>query len=225
MTNPCSPFCSTLGRKIIMAVTGVMLVGFVLGHMAGNLQIFLPHGDESLKQYAEFLQSFGHGFGIWGARGGLLVALALHLWAAFSLIKLNRAARPVGYAEVASDASSYASRTMRWGGPIILLFVIYHLLHFTTGQAHGEFIQGDPYHNVVAGFQHRGAAAFYILAMVALGLHLYHGTWSMLQTLGLNHPRYNAARKGLASLLAAVVTIGNCSIPIAVQAGLLKLAH
>ncbi len=215
-------FSSTIGKKVVMAATGVVGYGFVLGHMAGNLQVYL--GPGAMNAYAESLREFLHGAGLLIARGVLLAAVALHVWAATSLTLLSRAARPVGYRRTRHRESSYASRTMVWSGPILLLFILYHLAHFTWGlpQVHPNFIPGDAYHNFVVGFQSRPAAAFYVLAMLCLGLHLYHGAWSMLQTLGLSHPRWNRLRFALAALLTATVVAGNLSFPLAVQLGILR---
>src|SRR5262245_40855359 len=186
---------SSTGRKVVMAVTAPILFGFVLGHMIGNLQVYL--GPEAMNGYAVFLRQVLHGAGLWIARAVLLVAVILHIWSATSLTLTSRRARPVGYREQRWRESTYASRTMRWGGVILLLFVIYHLLHFTTGTVHQSFIEGDVYHNFVAGFRSVPVSLFYIFAMLALGLHLRHGLWSMCQTLGVSHPRYiRAARAG-----------------------------
>jgi succinate dehydrogenase / fumarate reductase cytochrome b subunit len=204
-----------------MAASGLLLYGFVVGHMLGNLQVFL--GPEAINAYAEFLQDFLHGQGVWIARGALLLAVALHVWAALSLTLANAAARPLGYREWQARESSYASRTMVWSGPLLLVFIVYHLLHFTVGNAHPDFVRGDVFRNLVVGFQNPFASAFYILAMLALGLHMYHGFWSMLQTLGLSHPRWTRVRRGLSLLLAGAVVAGNISIPLAVLLGRVHL--
>lgn len=212
---------STIGRKIVMAATGLVLFGFVLVHMIGNLQVFL-HDHEAINHYGRFLRELLHGTGIWIARGTLLAAVGLHIWSAWSLTLTNRRARPIGYRVVTPDASTYASRTMRWGGVIVLLFVIYHLLHMTVGTVHPAFVEGDVYHNIVAGFSVWPVTLFYVIAMLALGLHLRHGVWSMLQTLGVSHPRWDRARKTMATVFAIVVMIGFVSVPLAVLAGVVK---
>jgi succinate dehydrogenase / fumarate reductase cytochrome b subunit len=214
-------FGSSIGKKVVMALSGLVLLGFVVGHMIGNLQVYL--GPEALNGYGEFLRHFLHGQGIWLARGGILLAVVLHVWAATSLTLGNWSARPVGYRQWQARESTYASRTMTWSGPILAVFLVYHLAHFTTGQAHPAFVAGDVYRNVVIGFQNPFVSAFYILAMLALGLHMYHGLWSMLQTLGLSHERWNPWRRGLALAVAAVVVIGNISIPVAVLTGVVHL--
>jgi succinate dehydrogenase / fumarate reductase cytochrome b subunit len=212
---------STIGRKAVMAVTGLLLYSFVVGHMLGNLQVFV--GPEAINAYGEFLQGFLHGQGVWIARGVLLLAVLLHVWAALSLTLANASARPIGYREWQARESTYASRTMVWSGPLLLVFIVYHLLHFTVGSAHPDFVRGDVYRNVVVGFQNPFASAFYVLAMLALGLHMYHGFWSMLQSLGLSHPRWNRVRRGLSLLLAGAVIAGNISIPLAVLLGRVHL--
>ena len=211
-------FGSTIGKKVVMGATGIVLFGFVLAHMVGNLQLYM--GPEALNAYSEYLREAGHGMGLWVARGGLLAAVGLHIWASTSLTLASLKARPVGYRETERRESTYASRTMRWSGPLLLCFIVYHLLHFTTGTVHRSFVPGDVYHNVVAGFRNWPVSAFYITAMVALGLHLWHGAWSMLQSLGLSHPRWNPFRRAFATIFTVVVIAANISFPIAVLAGL-----
>jgi succinate dehydrogenase / fumarate reductase cytochrome b subunit len=213
-------FDSSIGKKVVMAVTGLILFGFVIGHMIGNLQVFL--GAKELNDYSIFLHGFAHGAGIWVARAVLLASVVLHIWAAYSLTVMNRAARQVGYREWKARESTYASRTMRWSGVLLLAFIIYHLLHFTTGTLHPDFVPGDVYHNVIVGLRQAPAAIFYIISMVALGFHLYHGSWSMLQTLGLNHPRWNKLRFTVSVALAAAVVVGNLSFPATILAGILS---
>jgi succinate dehydrogenase / fumarate reductase cytochrome b subunit len=208
---------STVGRKVIMAVTGFILFGFVLGHLAGNLLLY--KGPEAIRDYALFLRSFLHGAGLWIARAGLLVSALLHIWAATSLTLQSRAARPIAYRKWEARDSTYASRTMRWSGVIVLVFIVYHLMHFTFGTVHPDFRELQPYHNVVAGFKVVPVSLFYIVAMVLLGLHLDHGFWSMLRTLGLGHPRYARYARAAAAVLAIVIVVGNISFPIAVLFG------
>ena len=213
---------SSLGLKIVMALTGLILFGFVIGHMIGNLQVYL--GPEAFDAYGVLLRSLLHGAGLWIARAVMLVAVGLHIWSAWRLTLINNAARPVGYREVERRESTYASRTMRWSGVLLLLFIVYHLLHLTFGArvVHPHFVHGAIYHNFVIGFQNPLVSGFYILAMLALGLHLYHGAWSFLQTLGLSHPRYNHLRHAFATLVTVVVVAGNISFPVAVLTGLLR---
>jgi succinate dehydrogenase / fumarate reductase cytochrome b subunit len=213
-------FGSSLGKKVVMALTGVILFGFVIAHMVGNLQVYL--GPTKLDEYGAALRKLPAL--LWAARLVLLAAVFAHIWSAVSLTRLSRAARPRGYRQVEHDSSTYASRTMRWGGVILALFVVYHLLHFTTGTVHPQFVEGAVNHNFVTAFRVPAISAFYIVAMLALGLHLYHGVWSMLQTLGLSHPRYDHLRHALATFVAAAVVIGNISFPVAVLAGVIREA-
>jgi succinate dehydrogenase cytochrome b subunit len=203
-----------------MAVTGAILFGFVLGHLIGNLQVFL--GPEAMNGYAVFLREFLHGTGLWIARAVLLAAVVLHIWAATSLALESRAARPVGYREQKWRESTYASRTMRWSGVIVLVFVVYHLMHFTFGNVHPSFIEGDVYHNFVAGFRSVPVSLFYIFAMILLGLHLRHGLWSMFQTLGVSHPRYMRWAHTGAWIFASLIVLGNILFPLAVLAGIVR---
>jgi succinate dehydrogenase / fumarate reductase cytochrome b subunit len=220
MSEPAPFLGSSIGRKLVMAVTGLVLFGFVIGHLVGNLQVY--QGPEKLNHYAELLRSLGPL--LWVARITLLVAVGLHIWAATALTLANRRARSVGYESWTPQASTYASRTMRWSGVIVLLFVVYHLLHFTFGPraVHPQFIPGDVYHNFITGFQNPLVSLFYILSMLALGLHLYHGAWSILQTVGASHPRLDAVRQGAAAVVAALIVLGNVSMPVAVMAGWLR---
>ena len=210
-------FPSTIGKKVVMAVTGIVLVGFVTAHMVGNLQLYF--GPQTLNAYGRSLRELGHGGVLWVARAVLLASVGLHIWAATSLTLLSRAARPMGYRRLSFTESTYASRTMKWSGPILLLFILYHLAHFTFGTAHPQFVEGDVFHNVVTGFRVGPVVFFYVVAMLALGLHLYHGVWSMLQTLGLSHPRYNRLRHALSTLVTLAVVGGNLTLPLAVYFG------
>ena len=220
MTAPRGFLSSTIGLKVVMAVTGVILVGFILGHMAGNLLLY--RGPEAINAYGRELRELLHGSAIWIARGTLLAAVLLHIWSAWALTLKNRQARPVAYKEWKAQDSTYASRTMRVSGLIILFFVIYHLMHLTIGNAHPNFVEGDVYHNVVAGFQVWPASVFYIVAMVLLGFHLNHGVWSMFHTLGVSHPRYRALARGFAAVFSFVIVLGNVSFPLAVLFGLVR---
>jgi succinate dehydrogenase / fumarate reductase cytochrome b subunit len=150
------------------------------------------------------------------------VCVILHVVAAAQLAALARAARPTPYHRLEPQTSSAASRTMRWGGVALLLFLVYHILHFTTGQAHPDFIHLAPYHNVTSAFRVWWVAGVYIAAMVALALHLYHGTWSMFQTLGIEHVRVNQARRRLATAVAVLVPLGFVMVPIAVLLGVVR---
>lgn len=217
---------SAVGKKAVMAATGIVLFGFVLGHLLGNLKLYL--GPQAYNGYARFLRTVGEpvvpaNVLLWLVRLVLLACVLLHVAAAWQLTRLGRAARPAAYVAGTRIHTTYASRTMRWGGVIILLFVVYHLLHFTWGTVHPSFVPGDVYHNVVTGFQVWWVAIFYVAAQIALGLHLYHGLWSMFQSLGWNHPRFNLWRNGFAHAFAWIVTAGNVSFPVAVLSGLVRL--
>lgn len=219
---------TSVGKKAVMAVTGLILIGFVIGHMLGNLKIYA--GEEKFNAYALWLREmgsplFGHEQVLWLARLGLLAATVLHIVAAAQLTRQSYLARPVDYGRKDSLESTYASRTMRWGGAILLLFVIYHLLHFTfgaVGYGPGQYRPLSVYRNVVVGFQVWYVSAFYIVAMIALGLHMYHGVWSMFQTLGLNTAGADRIYRGLATVTSLAVVLGNISIPLAVLIGALR---
>jgi len=225
MRRVLSLYRSSVGKKILMAATGVVFVLFVLAHMYGNLKAF--YGPEKFNHYAEFLREvgapmFGHGQLLWIFRIVLLAAVAIHVLMALQLWLMSRAARPVPYAKgLRPEESTYASRTMRWGGVILAAFVTYHLLHFTVGTVHPDFVPGAAYENLVIGFQSWPVVLAYTVAMAALCLHLYHGVWSALQTLGANHPRYNRYRRPLAVVVAGVVFVGFMSVPVAVVAGII----
>ena len=217
---------SDLGKKAVMAVTGIGLFGFVLIHMLGNLKLY--QGPEKLNAYAEFLREFGspvlpHSGLLWIARLGLLAFVVLHVTAATQLTLGNLRARPQKYRQRATIQSTYASRTMRWGGVIIALYVVYHLAHLTQGSAHPDFIPGDVYHNVVSGFQIWWVSAIYIGANLALGFHLFHGLWSMFQTLGWwQSSDRRAWTRRFAVAFALVITVGNLSFPLAVLTGIVQ---
>ncbi|MBI1791754.1 MAG: succinate dehydrogenase cytochrome b subunit [Acidobacteria bacterium] len=211
-------YAAPIGKKVIVAVTGFILFGFVLGHLLGNLQVYA--GPDKINAYAEFLH---HNLGLlWGARLVLLASVALHITASLQLNALNNRARPVGYQRREAVESSYASRTMIWSGPIIGAFVVYHLLHFTFGAVHPDFKDLNPYHNMVAGFRQLPVSLAYVVAMVLLGQHLYHGAWSMFQTLGVSHPRYTPLLKRFAAVAAALLVAGNISIPISILLGMVS---
>jgi len=210
---------STVGKKIVMAVTGVVLYGFLVTHVVANLLAY--QGPTKINAYSAFLHSTGEL--LWVARAVLLLSLIFHVLAAYQLTVLDRASRPVAYQRKVAQSSTMAARTMRWGGVLILAFIIYHLLHFTFGTVHPNFVEGDPYQNIVAGFQgHPIVAWFYIVAMVALGFHLYHGGSALFQSLGLSHPSWNSDRQRLMRLVAALMAIGFAAIPIGVMLGAIR---
>jgi succinate dehydrogenase / fumarate reductase, cytochrome b subunit len=211
---------STNGKKVVMAVTGCILFLFVLGHLAGNLQVF--EGPAKLNAYGNLLHSLGEL--LWPIRIVLLLCVGLHITATVQLALRNKKARPVSYASKKAINSSYASRTMYWSGPIVLAFVIFHLLHLTAGYIvpGAAFIEGDVYHNVISGFQVWWVSVWYIIAVSLLGLHLRHGIWSMFQSLGASHPRHTPLLKKAAFVIALLITLGYISIPLSVLLGFVK---
>ncbi len=225
MRRAISLYRTSIGKKYVMAATAVILFVFVIGHLMGNLKIFL--GPEHFNEYGEFLRTvgapiFGRGWLLWVARIVLLASVGLHIVAYLQLWAKDRSARRVGYRKYDPDVFSRASLAMKWGGITIFFFVIWHLLDLTFGTVNPHFVLGDPYDNVIATFQRWWVAAFYIAAVVALGLHLYHGIWSTFQTLGANNPRYNRFRRPTALVIAVLVTLGYASIPVAVLLGVLS---
>ena len=206
---------ATLGKKAVMALTGAILSGFVVIHLLGNLQAFA--GPDQFNGYAHALKSVPAV--LWSARLTLLTAVLLHIWSAFRLWRIKAEARPIGYQKKKSSASSYASRTMYWSGPILLIFIVYHLLHFTVGAGGTRFVEDEPYDNLVSGFQVWPIAVFYIVAVAILCLHLFHGIWSMFQSLGVNHPKYTPILRLAAKLIAIALFLGFSSIPLAVMLG------
>jgi succinate dehydrogenase / fumarate reductase cytochrome b subunit len=215
------PFlASTIGKKIVMAATGVLLFGFVVGHMSGNLLLYV--GPEAMNGYSEFLHELLHGGGLWIARAVLLGAAGLHVWAAASITMIDRAARPVGYRAWEPQRSTYASRSMRWSGVFLLAFIVFHLLDLTLGVANPGFDHGNVHRNVVASFQRVGVAGFYMVAMVLLGMHLKHGTLSMLRTLGLSHPRHEATAGRVLTVVIGATIAANLSFPLSVLLGVVR---
>ncbi len=215
---------SAVGKKVVMAVTGFLLFGFIVMHLIGNLLIYLPkdsNGQWPIDVYAAQLHAIPEL--LWSARIILLVAVILHIVAAWQLSVLNKLeARKQGYVRWTPVASSYASRTMVWSGPIILLYVIYHLLDLTFGAFNPGFEFGQVHRNIVASFTRPPVAAFYIIANLCLAFHLYHGLWSMCQSVGIAHPRYTPVLKMASKVIAVAIGIGFCSIPLAVVSGLVR---
>jgi succinate dehydrogenase / fumarate reductase, cytochrome b subunit len=227
---PVEFYRSAVGKKWVMAITGLAIIVFVVAHMIGNWKIFLPDVDgvPDIDVYAHALRELFVPFipehvTLWILRTGLIVMFLLHVHAAYSLTMMNRRARPEGYQSPRHYvAANYAGRTMRWSGTIFGFFLLFHLADLTWGVAPvapGTWEQGEVYANFIATFSRAPVTAFYVISMVLLGIHLYHGAWSMFQSLGINHPRFNAARKGFAIALAGLVTVGNAIMPIAVLFG------
>lgn len=217
-------YAAPIGKKAVMAVTGVILVGYVVAHLLGNLQIYSSN-PQQINAYAAFLHNPNNAVALWTARTILLLAVILHIVAAVQLFLQNRAARPVSYYKKDDVPTSYAARTMVWSGPIVAAFVIFHILHLTAGAVlptrEIAVNQPDVRYNVISGFQNYAVSGFYIFAMILLCMHLYHGVWSMCQSLGISHPRYTSKLKKFSAILAILIAFGNCSIPIAVMTGLL----
>ena len=220
---PIEFYRSAVGKKWVMAITGIMLIGFVFFHMVGNLKIY--SGAHSLNVYGEFLRELLYPlvprtWFLWGMRGGLLGAFVLHIHSAASLTLMNRRANAGGYmAGRDYQAANVASRSMRMTGIIILLYIVFHLADLTWGLLDPDWVRGDVYRNVQASFANIPVAVIYVVANVALGIHLFHGAWSMFQSLGLNNPKYNAWRRTFAMGLAGIITVGNLSFPLTVATG------
>jgi succinate dehydrogenase / fumarate reductase, cytochrome b subunit len=231
---PVEFYRSAVGKKWVMAVTGILLLGFVLAHMVGNLKVymgFIPEdGAYEIDLYGEALRALfypivPHYAVLWAMRIGLIAAFILHIHAAAALTIMNRKARDVGYQGPRTYlAANYASRTMRFSGIIVLLYLGFHLADFTWGiqpLAPAGWEYGAIYDNFVLSFTRVPVAVFYIVANLLLGVHIFHGAWSMFQSLGWNNPRFNAWRRWFAQAFAAVVVIGNVSFPVAVLTGVI----
>jgi succinate dehydrogenase / fumarate reductase cytochrome b subunit len=223
---PVEFYRSAVGKKWVMALTGILLMGFVFFHAFGNLKVYF--GAEDMNHYGEFLREIlvpllPRTWFLWLLRGGLIVAFVLHIHAAYALTRMNQRARGGGY-EQARDfqAANAASRSMRWTGIVIAAFVVFHLFDLTWGTANPDFVRGDVYRNFVATFSRTPVAIVYIVANLALAVHLFHGAWSMFQSLGVNNPRWNAWRRGFAIGFAAVVALMNLSFPVAVMTGVVE---
>lgn len=228
----CDFYKSTVGKKVAMALSGLILVGFVLGHMAGNLKIFAgidpSTGDYKIDDYGRFLRAMGsemlgHSGVLWIVRIVLLLAVVIHAVSGIQLARLNRRAKPQGYEVRSHRSANAASLTMLYGGLFLIVFITYHILHFTTGTVHFKgFVEGEVYSNVYSAFQSYSIAGFYLVAMSLLALHLYHGTWSMFQTLGVDTPRWNKGIRNLAKVVAVALFLGFSSVPVGIALGLLS---
>jgi succinate dehydrogenase / fumarate reductase cytochrome b subunit len=214
---------SAIGKKWVMGVSGIILLGYVVAHMIGTLKVFT--GKEHINEYAEWLRKLGeplfpHSVVLWFLRTVIITAFFLHIVAAYQLARMNRRARPVKYQSPRDyAAANFAARTMRWTGVIVALFLVYHLLDQTWGPANPHFVRGDPYDNLFESFQRVPVAIVYIIANIALAIHVYHGAWSMFQSLGLNNPRWNIWRRYFAVGLAVVLGVGYVSMPLLIVTG------
>ena len=215
---------SAVGKKWIMALSGLGLIGFVIAHAFGNLKMYF--GPDDFDHYAESLRTLFYPiiprtWTLWGMRIGLVVLFVAHIGSAISLTRMNQHARPTKYASPRGYiAANFASRTMRWTGIIVALYLVFHLADLTWGFANPDFVRGDAYDNLVASFERVPVAIIYIVSNIALGIHLFHGAWSMFQSMGINSPRYNGARRAIAAGVAGAITIVNVSFPLAVLFGI-----
>ena len=221
---------TTVGKKVAMAVSGVVLVLFVLGHMAGNLKIFggidPATGHYKIDDYAHFLRAMGaemlgHATFLWIVRVVLLGCVVVHALSGIQLARLNRAGKPSKYAVSSYRSANAASRTMLYGGLFLIVFITFHILHLTTGTLHGSFVEGEVFDNVYKAFQNPLTTGFYVVAMGCLAAHLYHGTWSMFQTLGVDTPRWNGSIRRMAKVVAVALFIGFSAVPVSILAGVL----
>jgi succinate dehydrogenase / fumarate reductase cytochrome b subunit len=219
---PLDLYQSAVGKKWAMAWSGIILLGFVLFHMIGNLKVYL--GPEAINHYGEWLREIAvpalpRTVFLWIIRSVLIAAFAVHMHAAYALTRMNHRARPTKYT---SDrdyiAANFASRTMRWTGIIVILFVFFHLADLTWGAANPDFVRGEVYDNMVYSFSRVPVAIAYVVANLALGVHIFHGAWSLFASLGVSNPRLVRFRRSFASAFTALILIGNLSFPILVQA-------
>jgi succinate dehydrogenase / fumarate reductase cytochrome b subunit len=224
-------YSTAVGKKYVMAITGLLMIAFVIGHMIGNLKMFQgvdADGAYAIDHYGEFLRELAYPLlpkygALWIIRVGLIVTVILHIHSAYGLTVINRKARPVKYQSPRDyQVASFASRSMRWTGVIVLAFIIWHLADLTLGWVNPGFEYGEVYRNIDATLSRWPVAIFYIVANVLLGIHLFHGTWSLFQSMGWNNPRFNRWRRALAAGVATVVVVGNVSFPIAVLVGIVE---
>ncbi len=213
-------YASMVGKKVVMGVTGLIGIGFVILHSLGNLFVF--GGPVALNSYSHFLKSSGEL--LWTLRVVLIIAVVLHVIAAVQLTRQSRAARPIGYTKREPQVATISSRTMRWGGALLLVFIVLHILHFTTGTIRpaGSFSQEDVYANVVTSFHIWWVALFYLVAMIALGLHLFHGAWSSMRSIGVSPPSANPLHHRISLAIAIVVWAAFTAIPVAVLARIVR---
>jgi succinate dehydrogenase / fumarate reductase cytochrome b subunit len=228
----CDFYRSTVGKKVVMALSGLVLVLFVVGHMTGNLKIFAgidaATGDYKIDDYGVFLRTMGSEmFGregvLWIVRVVLLACVVVHALSGIQLARLNRRAKPQGYEVTSYRSANAASRTMLYGGLFLIVFITFHILHLTTGTVHfSGFVHGQVYANVHHAFESVPVVGFYVVSMALLALHLYHGTWSMFQTLGVDAPRWNQGLRSLAKVVSIALFVGFSSVPLGVVSGVLS---
>ena len=212
---------STVGKKVVMAVTGIGGIGFVVAHMAGNLQMFAPTAPaQAMHDYAVGLRKLGPL--LWAMRVGLVVMVILHVIAATQLTLRSRAARPVPYGRREPHVSTWGARTMRIGGAVLVAFIVFHLADMTFGVGNPRFVHLDPYNNLRIGFERWWSVGFYLVASVLLGLHLYHGVWASWRTLGLRRPSDRPLHRNVAIALAVIVALGFAAVPIAAALGMFE---
>jgi len=227
-------YSTAVGKKYVMAITGIIGIGFVVSHTIGNLKVYLGliehHGEQAydIDIYGEFLRDIlvpilPRTYFLWLLRFVLIGAVLLHIHAAYSLTILNRKARSVKYQSARDyQVANFASRSMRWTGVIVAIFIVWHLADLTWGWANPDFVRGEPYRNLDASLSRIPVSLLYIVGNIALGIHLFHGTWSLFQSLGWNNPRFNQWRKSLAAGIATIIVVGNVSFPIMVLAGVIE---
>lgn len=227
--NMCGFYNSTIGKKIVVAVTGLMLFGFTIAHMAGNFKAlagFAEDGGHKLDHYAVFLrtmgeQVLGHEGLLWALRLGLIAAFVLHVVTIVQLVKRNKEARPVGYKVRKNFKSTLASRVMAFSGAWLFIFIVLHLLHLTLGKVFiDDFRHGEVYHNIYISFKQPAVLVIYLLAMLSLSMHVFHGVWSVFQTLGVNSPDKNKLFKSIAITSALVLFLGFMSVPASIYFGM-----
>jgi succinate dehydrogenase / fumarate reductase, cytochrome b subunit len=231
---PIELYRSAIGKKYVMAVTGLMLTLFVLGHMVGNLKMYQgelsnnPEYAYHIDKYGHFLREIAYpllpkgGF-LWITRIGLIAAFLLHMHAAYSLTMMNRRARTVNYATKSDyHAANFASRSMRYTGTIVILYLIWHIMDLTWGVGNDQFRYGDVMNNIDSSLSRWPITIIYVIANLALATHLFHGLWSFFQSIGWNNPRFNSWKRRFAIAVVTLITIGNVSFPLAVATGAVK---
>lgn len=213
-------YASMVGKKVVMGITGLIGIGFVILHSLGNLLVF--RGAAAINSYSRFLKSSGEL--LWTLRAILIVAVILHVIAAVQLTRQSRAARPIGYTKHQAQAATISSRTMRWGGALLLVFIVLHILHFTTGtiRPSGVFAPGDVYANMVTSFRIWWVALFYVVSMIALGLHIFHGAWSSVRSIGISPPSREPLHKRVSLVIALFVWAAFTAVPVAVYSGIVR---